>query len=262
LRSDDNIDLISENVNIYNLGSELVTDGDMELDDSSWSDYGSPAQNVWSNDFSHGGTHSRKIVIGNQGNYAGITQSINLTTGRQYTISAWVRGSDLSAGNFVLYLGSNVFTTVITNGNWVKLEGRMVASASIMYVAVYVSTVQANANKTFYIDDVSIKDLECDLMGSGIITGNNLSPNFVPALFGIHWNASATIEYHGGTDHGLPSLITWTSPGKENVTQTITYNGNDQIISTVTQGAISGRTVTETLTWSGDDLTGYDISFS
>jgi hypothetical protein len=118
---------------------------------------------------------------------------------------------------------------------------------------------------SFYIDTVSVKEIEggeLDVNGNigagGIITGNNLTPNFVPAMFGIHWNAAAEIEYTGG----LPSTITWECTGKETVTQTITYNGSDQPTSVVTQGATSGRTATETLTWSGDDLTGYSVAFS
>ena len=94
------------------------------------------------------------------------------------------------------------------------------------------------------------------------ITGNGLTPNFVPALFGIHWNATAsTFVYNGGVNHDLLSSVTWTSPDKETVIQTIAYNGSDQPISIVTVGQILGRSATETLTWSGNDLTGYSISF-
>ena len=102
-----------------------------------------------------------------------------------------------------------------------------------------------------------------ELIVSGVIAGGGLTYNFVPALFGIHANAAiSSFTYNGGDNHDLLSTITWSNAnGHEIVTQQITYTNNrpTQIVST---GSVTSKTATETLSWTGDNLTGYGIVFS
>jgi hypothetical protein len=243
----------------------------MELD-ANWSDYGTPLSNTRSDTYSHGGTYSRFIVFTAQDYAAGIYQTLqNLTIGKKYRVSAWVRGNTLSGGQFRLLLGTEpaVFTKNVSNGNWVELRGTKVATATSLDVVIYIPASCGNSQKSYYIDDVSVTEIidgdmsvNGDISSGGIITGNNLSPNFVPSLFGIHWNASASeFWYNGGVSGNMLTHIKWSSNGYPDVIQTIEYySGTDQIhYVTTTDG---NRTVTETLAWSVNNLTNYSISFS
>ena len=265
-KSPNSLEIDSDNLQVYSssLGNTLVTNGNMG-DVGGWNNYGSPITNERSADYKHGDAgYSRKIVIDATGNNAGISQSItSLSVGKKYIVTAWVYGFNLGGGSFYLSLGTDVNTMMYSNGAWAKLEGIKTATASSLSILIYISSSPSNASKTFYIDDVSVQEIiEGNLVANGCITGNSLTPNFVPALFGIHWNASSVIEYLGGSTQTLPSTITWTCTGKENVVQTISYDTSDRPIQIQTQGAGSGRTATETLTWSGDNLTNYSISIS
>ena len=122
--------------------------------------------------------------------------------------------------------------------------------------------IQFGTDTNLYRSGIDTLKTDDSFVSGGCITGNGFTPNFVPALFGIHWNASSVIEYLGGSTQTLPSTITWTCTGKENVVQTILYDASDRPIQIQTQGAGSGRTATETLIWDGDNMINYSISIS
>ena len=74
------------------LGSELITNGDMELD-ANWSNYGTPTVNERSAAQKYAGSYSRKFT--SDENYEGIYGSVFTTvTGNFYTITGYVYPDD------------------------------------------------------------------------------------------------------------------------------------------------------------------------
>jgi len=138
--------------------SELVTNGDMELD-SDWSDTGSLASNTRSSEQAHGGTYSRKLTLDGSGSWGGCLQTLsNLVVGRMYKVVAWVRGSDLQGGNFYLNLAGDLTSVSYSNGSWVQLSAYKKATSTSHNFRVYLHPTSAlNAGVSFYVDDASVQ---------------------------------------------------------------------------------------------------------
>lgn len=155
---------------LSNLGEQLITNRGMELD-SDWEDYNANGTKVRSNEQAHNGTYSWKITLNASGNYTGIKQNITgLVIGKTYKISAWFYNLDMTDGerleldctNFVSgSIGVAYWDIFPTNGIWVKNGDHVfVANATSGYLMIYnFPTDVAEANKSFYVDDVSIREI-------------------------------------------------------------------------------------------------------
>ncbi len=135
-------------------GTEMVTNGDMELD-ASWSNSGSPASNVQSNEQAHAGTYSRKLVT--DASAEGCTQSVTgHGNNKWYQAQAYLYGTDTAGLQVILgsLLTSSVY--VASNGAWMLsvICGKSVTAGGSV-------TCRANAagGTTFYADDVSVREL-------------------------------------------------------------------------------------------------------
>jgi len=144
------------------IGSDLISNGDMELD-SNWSDWGSPTSNTRSSDEAHGDTYSRKFV--GSGVSEGI-QSDTFTVGSAnlYRIEAWVKPEDneeigvwFRKGDDSGYELEEEFYGLNRNEwNKVVLFVRSGFAGNDAYVAFGSKT----AGGTWYIDDVSIMEVD------------------------------------------------------------------------------------------------------
>ena len=139
------------------LGSELVTNGNMELDEN-WSNWGTPGTNERSNEQAHGGTYSRKLVYGAvSGGIQGATFAT--TTGGWYVYSFWSYPSG-NTTKAAIRRGDNGAwiidrsRTDLTTGAWNNFVGvyRETIGGSGAYPVAYLT-----AAGTIYIDDYSIK---------------------------------------------------------------------------------------------------------
>jgi len=108
--------------------------------------------------------------------------------------------------------------------------------------------------------DDGVKIVADNLFVTGYIGGGDLPASFYPALLGLHHPAVASD--FGYNANGLLTTVTWSSPGSYDVEQTLSYNVSGQLTQIVTQGAGLSTAATETFTWTGDNLTGYTISFT
>jgi len=82
---------------------------------------------------------------------------VGLISGRSYHGSAYLRGNNLTSGNFIMKLGTQAFDThPYSNGSWVKLDGVITWDGVSTELMVGVTSVPGNPSKVFYIDDVSV----------------------------------------------------------------------------------------------------------
>ena len=142
-------------------GSELVTNGDMELD-SNWFNIGTPTVNERSSTQVHTGTYSRKFTV-NAANEGIFSTSFTTTLNKIYKASAWVYPSIAQGKIFIRYGGGSgtgilKYFTGMTPNTW-------------NYIEVYYTEIEGGSGSiirfdsntdtsgTWYIDDVSIKEL-------------------------------------------------------------------------------------------------------
>jgi hypothetical protein len=143
------------------LGSELVTNGDMELD-ANWASLGSPTTNVRSSEQAHTGTYSRKFVI--DAATEGITQSgISLPAGKNKLVF-WVYPVDVAKIRYGLSDGAGTGAPGgdldVTIGQWnrvvVYADNDTAGSSGVLYI---LGPNDGTASGTWYIDDVSVKQV-------------------------------------------------------------------------------------------------------
>lgn len=129
------------------LGSELITNGTMELD-ASWPNLGTPTTNERSNAQAHGGTYSRHTVASAAN--TGASQALTNAAG-YHLLSAWI-WAVAGGSNAARFASSNFYDYSATGAAW----------------ANYVATGRLNATHTLrlkggaatqeaYFDDVSTK---------------------------------------------------------------------------------------------------------
>jgi len=136
-------------------GSELVTNGDMELE-SDWANYGTPTTNERSSEQVHGGTYSRKVVT--DANSEGIRQyNVTCVNGHTYKVEAYVYLA--SAGEINLFYDSVSIALTTTTGNWVKLEGIRTAINSPSGKSEFQPRAWGGT-VSFYVDDISVREID------------------------------------------------------------------------------------------------------
>lgn len=171
-----------------NVGAELVTNGDMELD-ASWSGTGSPTTNERSAVQAHSGTYSRHLVC--DAAFEGITQVVGANTGTmRYIVWIYPTTGTLYRIN---YGDSGNFDYTLTLNEWNKLDTLIdVTSGASMYIQCRDSAAE------FYVDDVSIKPA---LISDLTPQGNELSlfgPTFTTDRKGL---ADSALSFDGVDDY-------------------------------------------------------------
>ncbi len=167
------------------LGTELVTNGNMELD-SDWDNQASPATNVRSDEQAHSGIYSRKITLDGIGSFGGISSANEITfvVGKSYIITGWAYNLNMSNGERLVMdctqFSAGAFSIYPNQGVWTQWSAVVVATQSSRKILFYnYPTDIANANASFYIDDVSIKEIYFE-DDSG--NGNNGTPANPPVF--------------------------------------------------------------------------------
>jgi hypothetical protein len=143
------------------MSSNLVNNGDMELD-SVWIDAAvSPDTNERSNEQAQTGTYSRKVITSTS--EAGIkSNDFSLTAGGQYTLSCWlysVSGDALTLRVREGDDGSNALsedTGIIPNGVWTEYEYTFTPAVTGTQASFIVIEADVDNNTAFYIDNVVI----------------------------------------------------------------------------------------------------------
>ena len=141
------------------IGSELVTNGDFELN-SDWNNFGTPTTSEQSTEQSHTGTYSWKVIADAtlEGIYS--PNNFSLTSGLQYTVSLWVysvSGTSIKSG--LNNTNVSVFTVrTVTAGQWTNITYEATATST---GASYISILSENS-LNFYVDDVTVKEVTRD----------------------------------------------------------------------------------------------------
>ena len=158
----------------YANGAELVTNGSMEAD-SGWEDHNSPAANVRSDEQAHSGIYSRKITLNGIGSFGGISSADEITfvVGKSYIITGWAYNLNMSNGERLVMdctqFSAGAFSIYPNQGVWTQWSEVVVATETSGVILFYnYPTDVANANASFYIDDVSIQEAVFeDISGKG-----------------------------------------------------------------------------------------------
>ena len=160
-------------------GSELLTNGDMELD-ANWTNFTSPTTNERSSEQKHGDSYSRKFVGDEQSD--GISNATATTVANSfYIIDSYCYISALTATNLSLVALSNSLaelgsTSTTTTGSWVNLPLIVKATDT----TIRPTFVQSGAGAiTAYIDDVSVKKITNAALADGVLTSATYSPYLV-----------------------------------------------------------------------------------
>jgi hypothetical protein len=191
------------------LGSELVTNGGMELD-ANWINYSSPTVNERSKEQVYAGSYSRKFTS-DSGD--GIRQSnISVTSGRSYKIKFWVYpvsntqvGVGFNDGSWTI--DQNV-SGLITDA-WNEVEINFTASSTVSTAYFIVYDRQPNTG-TWYVDNASIREIlatdsqgdnEGSIYGATTNTGYTNSPSGVadPLNYGEIYGGNA-VSFDGIND--------------------------------------------------------------
>ncbi len=145
------------------LGSELVTNGDMELD-SNWEDHSDPVTNERSSTRKHSGTYSRHIET--DGTWGGAVQdTLTFTLGSFYLFDAWVY---IESGDCLMSIGVDVWDgkTTSTTGEWVNVSEIFQSGASGDTKSLF---IQSDKVSEFYADDVSVKQITNAALANGTL---------------------------------------------------------------------------------------------
>ena len=145
------------------LGGELLTNGTMEAD-ANWDTYGAATTNERSIEQVHGGTYSRKLIAPIAG--GGCSQYVAdlLTTGEFGQISGWIYIGTLNANAISLVVskyGGGLFLELKSDtiGSWVYVSGVFLMDGSADWGGVINAVSATTGTSTWYVDDVSIKEI-------------------------------------------------------------------------------------------------------
>ena len=155
--------LIGDQVN-PTLGSELVLNGDMELDDN-WNDLGSPTTNERSTEQVYSGTYSRKCVA-NAGSEGLKSDTFSLVAGTVYKVSFYYY-LEIAAGptyRWIMKLkdgdGSDLDPShnLAVTGVWTNITFYTTATATGSSSSFQVFQ-SLGGDSTLYLDNVSVKQV-------------------------------------------------------------------------------------------------------
>ena len=187
---------------------ELVTNGDCEVDIPNIGGTSIVAQRgtiAVSTDQSYSGSQSAKFV-GDGSTTSTHYVSINnkLTAGKEYHFGTWVYipagNTEIDVVSLRIWNGSNwnILQTTTIQGSWVYLSGTTTVEIT-NWVAIY-SGYSSATNETFYIDDVSVTEI--DPLPT-ITTGTKYLECTSNGIIKINHNtttdADASIDYYDGS---------------------------------------------------------------
>ena len=137
------------------VGSELVTNGDMELD-ANWLDWGTIVTEERSSTQAHSGTYSRHIVTnaGTEGTY----QNITTVVGKSYKFTGWIYGVTNNTRLFA-YDATGSYrnsSAVGATSTWTFVEWTFIAEET----TTSIGTNGQNASGEWYFDNASIKEIQ------------------------------------------------------------------------------------------------------
>ncbi|MCK5600972.1 hypothetical protein KAR91_03825, partial [Candidatus Pacearchaeota archaeon] len=143
------------------LGSEKITNGDMEIDDN-WTDRNSPETNERSDVDKHGGTYSRHIVD-SVPSYGGTqSETFALETGKSYKFSFWYKVITNGVRVQVTH-GDGTFwaldQTNLVETTWTNVVYYITTNASGSAAFMTFLNMSNSIAGEFYIDDVSLKEV-------------------------------------------------------------------------------------------------------
>lgn len=192
-------------------GTELVTNGDMELD-ANWTSKGTPETNERSATEKHGDTYSRH-VIDSTPSLGGIYQKLAMTAGLKYNLDFWyylVSGESLIAritegdGSETSLGGIECSAT----GAWTHANVTVAQTVSGVDGEVHFLNSSSESAAEFYIDDVSIKVVyEVDRLI--IPSGHNL-------------NGLVLSLYYSDDDINWTPAVSWTQPDTAIINKSLT----------------------------------------
>lgn len=139
--------------------SELITNGDMELD-SNWPTYLALTTNERSSDKAHSGTYSRHMadnVIGHNGAIKSELFHVNVGAYYKYVLNTWVVSGtvrNLTVNTSPL----SIFESLVSAASWTEQAGYAYAKDS-GYAAIESSAVPTAFATEWYFDDISVKQV-------------------------------------------------------------------------------------------------------
>ncbi len=220
--------------------TELVTNGNMEAD-SDWDNQGSPAANVRSNEQAHSGIYSRKITLDGVGSYGGIisADAITFVVGKSYIVTGWAYNLDMSNGERLVMdctqFSAVAFSIYPNQGVWTQWSKVVVATGTSGKILFYNwPTDVAEANKSYYVDDVSVYEVEYqDLSGQD----NDGAPANIPVFTTDHddnTNGATTpngtgdnISISGVTNTGNKMTVTMWVKSTQTGTAKFLFDGSE-----------------------------------
>ena len=149
---------LSETLKGFEDSTELVTNGDMELD-ANWTSYGTPTSNSRDNGQAYSGTYSRKVVT--DAADEGIYQDITTEVGKKYR--AWGYAY-VSAGECYIEKQDTDGTDTATGSSsdastWTRVSLEFTATSTTSRIIFRNDTTAAS---TFYVDDASVRCVEVE----------------------------------------------------------------------------------------------------
>jgi hypothetical protein len=188
-----------------NVGTQLVTNGDMELN-SNWTDYGTPTTSEQSAVKPYRGTYSWHVVA--DGNYEGITSdTFAVTEGKYYRVSVWVwlvSGTTVEMSRQSGRLQCDT-TSTTTTGEWQKIEWEGYGvSTGTEQVRVHNRTagVYEAYIDSFFVTELPVPDLtpqgnEMSILGAIFTTDHKSLSDSALSFDGVG-------NYALGSDAGFP----------------------------------------------------------
>ncbi len=141
--------------------TELVTNGNFD-NNSDWSNFGTPTTSEQSTDKAYLGSYSWYVVATafRQGIFS--PNNFSLVNGKTYKASLWIYAVD---GNEILSGVTNSDATVFTSrtvaqGQWTNIVYYFTATATS---ASYISILSSSSTLEFYVDNVSVKEIQTDV---------------------------------------------------------------------------------------------------
>jgi hypothetical protein len=228
--------------NAYNtptLGSELLTNGDMELD-SSWTDFATPTANERSSAQVRSGTYSRRWVSDGIGDGI-LSANFSMSAFVWYRLEGW-----LYAASLAITIARNNgavadFTQTLTpGGTWtpIRMGVRAISSGSN---AIRIQASTAGAANEHFADDFSVKAISLPTLFAtiaGASSNQTAAAKIATLTTGIQSGVVALLDsasnpqnfliaYHNGTSVLLDKCVAGTYTNL--ITTTVAFTANAQI---------------------------------
>jgi hypothetical protein len=228
--------------NAYNtptLGSELLTNGDMELD-SSWTDFATPTANERSSAQVRSGTYSRRWVSDGIGDGI-LSANFSMSAFVWYCLEGWLYTASLAITIARNNGAVADFTQTLTpGGTWtpIRMGVRAISSGSN---AIRIQASTAGAANEHFADDFSVKAISLPSLFAtiaGASSNQTAAAKIATLTTGIQSGVVALLDsasnpqnfliaYHNGTSVLLDKCVAGTYTNL--ITTTVAFTANAQI---------------------------------